>query len=405
MLRVRVWGRVPGRARRVARAGVPACAGGGVTELREDTTARDSASAAGERGRPARTDGRPDGGADHGGPDAPLRAEPGGDWQRLGERAQGMTREEYADYMRRGPAAGGFDRVEAGPAQPGDGTIRDEPGQAEAPADAAGEMPGGSGRGLSGDVGGPGEPASGGRAEVAPPSGGADSAGPGDRADVPPEAAARIAELEALLAAKDAQIAAKDAEIAAEDAEIAAKDAEIAGKDAELGEARGRLGQAEGELARTRDRLGEAVREIAGLVPRAEYEADMKDLSVRYEAGMKDLRAELRAARDRWQPAPGAAEGTGGDSGQPRYSDLKLQVEQRKPKESKLEGDRTGKWSNAKINLYGVLGGAATLAAAEQFVPRAPHPLVDIVSAAPAAAGALVPVLREGLTWKKKQKQ
>jgi hypothetical protein len=95
-------------------------AGGGVSELRDDHgTAPDSVR---ELPRPAEAAEAPErpggeavagaedagyarrgGGADRGGQDSSRRAEAGGD-QRLGERAQGMTREEYADYMRALPA-------------------------------------------------------------------------------------------------------------------------------------------------------------------------------------------------------------------------------------------------------------------------------------------------------------
>jgi hypothetical protein len=163
-------------------------AGGGVSELREDTAARDCAPAAArELPRPAEAPERPGGAEDvgHTRRDSDAEAfrhlgeraqgmtreeyadymralpaeEPGEppepsaaadlSFQRLGERAQGMTREEYADYMRQGPAAGGFDRVGAGWPRPGEGTIRDERGEVRVPA--AGDAWGDPGRPADGD--------------------------------------------------------------------------------------------------------------------------------------------------------------------------------------------------------------------------------------------------------------
>jgi hypothetical protein len=62
----------------------------------------------------------------------------------LGERTQGMTREEYAEYMRQLTAAEGDDPVGRGLPQPGDGTILDEKAQADVLAPAVGDPLGGS---------------------------------------------------------------------------------------------------------------------------------------------------------------------------------------------------------------------------------------------------------------------
>jgi hypothetical protein len=173
-----------------------------VSELRDDTAARDCAPAAArELPRPAEAVERPGaaevpersgGEADRGGAGSAWRAEAGEDWRdlgeraqgmtreeyadymralpeqepgepaeppaaadlswlRLGERAQGMTREEYADYMRQGPAAGGDDPVSAESSQPGDETIQDEQSDIRSPA--VGDAPGDSGQLVQANAG------------------------------------------------------------------------------------------------------------------------------------------------------------------------------------------------------------------------------------------------------------
>jgi hypothetical protein len=254
-------------------------AAGVVSELREDTGAQDSGSAwraeaggdwrdLGERAQgmtreeyadymralPAEEPGEP--------PEPPAAADLS--FQRLGERAQGMTREEYADYMRQGPAAGGYDRVGAGWPRPGEGTIRDEraragvlaPATGDAAGGSRGDVPGAAGPDARGENRGPGVPA-GERAEVSSQPDRGDPPGPGGGVDVSPEAA-RIAELEALLAQKDGEIARKDAEIARKDADLS----EAYGR---LDQVQGQLDRTEGELGQTRDSLGQANREIAEL--------------------------------------------------------------------------------------------------------------------------------------------
>jgi hypothetical protein len=132
-------------------------------------------------------------------------------------------------------------------------------------------------------------------------------------------------------------------------------------------------------------------------------------LKAEYEAGkaqdrrqMDDLRAELQALRDdRPEPAPDVPGTTGIDADQPYAGDRELATAQDHARGVKHEGDRPGLWSNAKSALYGVVGSTILLTAADQFVPGAPHPVVDITTGSLSIVAALVPVLREGRKGKR----
>jgi hypothetical protein len=130
----------------------------------------------------------------------------------------------------------------------------------------------------------------------------------------------------------------------------------------------------------------------------ADPEADLKELKAEYEASLKDLKTELQALKDLWGPVSDAPEGTRREAGQPFRGDLP--VEQQNPEEAEHKEDRPGLWSNAKTALYGAIGTTVTLAAADQFVPGAPHPIVDMATGAVSIIAALVPTMREG--WKRK---
>jgi len=127
-------------------------------------------------------------------------------------------------------------------------------------------------------------------------------------------------------------------------------------------------------------------------------DAGLKELKAEYEASLKELKAELQALKESRQATPDAPGNTGREVNQPFRGDLP--VSQQNPKEVKPEGDRPGLWSNAKTALYGAVGTTVTLAAADQFVPGAPHPVVDIATGAVTVIAALVPAMREG--WKRK---
>jgi hypothetical protein len=133
---------------------------------------------------------------------------------------------------------------------------------------------------------------------------------------------------------------------------------------------------------------------------RADPETELKELKAEYEASLKDLKYELQALKDLWQPVSDAPEGPIGEADQPNAGDRKRATGQSDATEAKPEGDRPGLWSNAKTALYGAIGTTVTLAAADQFVPGAPHPVVDIATGAVTVIAALVPTLREG--WKRK---
>jgi hypothetical protein len=133
---------------------------------------------------------------------------------------------------------------------------------------------------------------------------------------------------------------------------------------------------------------------------RADPEAELKELKAEYEASLKDLKTELQALKDLWGPAPEAPEGTRREADQPSAGDRKRTTARSDATEAKPEGDRPGLWSNAKTALYGAIGTTVTLAAADQFMPGAPHPVVDIATGAVTVIAALVPTLREG--WKRK---
>jgi hypothetical protein len=90
---------------------------------------------------------------------------------------------------------------------------------------------------------------------------------------------------------------------------------------------------------------------------------------------------------------------TGIEAGQPYGGGLR--VDQKDESAAESEGDRPGIWSNAKSALYGVVGSTILLAAADQFVPGAPHPVVDVTTGTLSIVAALVPVLREGRKGKR----
>lgn len=127
-------------------------------------------------------------------------------------------------------------------------------------------------------------------------------------------------------------------------------------------------------------------------------DAGLKELKAEYEASLKDLKTELQALKDLWGPVSDAPAGTGREAGQPFRGDLP--VDQQNPEEAEHKEDRPGLWSNAKTALYGAIGTTVTLAAADQFVPGAPHPVVDMATGAVSIIAALVPTMREG--WKRK---
>jgi hypothetical protein len=154
---------------------------------------------------------------------------------------------------------------------------------------------------------------------------------------------------------------------------------------------------------------------------KAEYESKMNGLKTGYEADKAQLQQEignltaevetLKADRQPAREVPGKPNApASGELDNQRKPDADPEPARARNKELNTSGkaemrddpgeDRPGWWSNAKAGLYGAVGSTAVLAGADQFIPGAPHAVIDLIVGGVTIAATAVPVRREG--WKKK---
>jgi hypothetical protein len=370
--------------------------------------------------------------ADHGdlgGDGDPAGTGRPGDGDDQAAQAQGMTRGEYAGYLRQDPTGGADD---PGSVPTGDFTdLDEEPGtnhpdngadtgqpqdsgqlsadphpagqQAErftpraAGAENEGSAPDSSPGGASADTNGVAETGGGDRSHERPQADHASHDAPADSGTQ--QAPSRLDGLAHETPSHEALPGTEPGD--AVPAQAAQPDEDHAVPDRASG------ADSRQELASLRDQMQAQV--DAGLqAAEARYQASLGSLRTDYEAGkaqdqeqIDDLRAELQALRaERPQPAPDAPGNTGIGVDQPFAGDRERTTAQEDATEAKHKDDRPGLWSNAKTALYGAVGTAVTVAGADQFFPSAPHPIVDIIAGGISIVAAYVPVLREG--WKRR---
>jgi hypothetical protein len=165
-----------------------------------------------------------------------------------------MTREEYADHMRRLTAGGGDDPVGPGSPPGREVAIQGERAQAGTAAPASSDAPGDP---VAERDGGPGRDAPVGQRE--PPAASSEV-----RAGEHPEAA-DIAELRAQLAQTRAELAQAKGERDQARSERDQKDTELAQTRAELAQTKGELDETKGELDQAKSELKQANEKIASL--------------------------------------------------------------------------------------------------------------------------------------------